>query len=119
MGFMNVPLDLHSLMIGSIALGILVDDTVHFIYNFKRHYDKSGDPCYAIQKTILGVGRALLITSMVLSSGFFIFMCSSLKHLFNFGLFTGMTILIALLADFVLTPAILIMVNPNRTLLNT
>jgi predicted RND superfamily exporter protein len=114
MGFMNIPLDLNSLMIGSIALGILVDDTVHFIYNFKRYYDKSGDPYFAIQKTLLGVGRALLITSLVLSSGFFIFMCSSLKHLFNFGLFTGLTILLAVFADFFLAPALMIIANPNR-----
>lgn len=114
MGYLNIPLDINSMMIGSIALGIVVDDTVHFMYNFQKYYDKAGDPHYAVQKTIFGVGRALLITSLVLSSGFFILMLSSLRHLVNFGLFTGMTILIALLADFILVPAILIRVNPKR-----
>jgi predicted RND superfamily exporter protein len=117
MGYLDIPLDINSLMIGSIALGIVVDDTVHFMYNFQKYYEKGGDPYYAVKKTILGVGRALLITSLVLSAGFFILMCSSLKHLLNFGLFTGTTILIALLADLVLAPAIMIMVHPRRRVL--
>jgi predicted RND superfamily exporter protein len=114
MGFMHIPLDLNSLMIGSIALGIVVDDTVHFMYNFQKFYNRRGDPYYAVQKTLLGVGRALVITSLVLATGFFILMCSSLKNLLNFGFFTGLTVLIALLADFVLVPALLIMINPRR-----
>jgi len=114
MGYMDIPLDINSLMIGSIALGVVVDDTVHFMYNFQKYYKQSGDPNTAVQKTIHGVGRALLITSLVLSTGFFIITFSSLKHLVNFGFFTGVTILIALLADFILAPAIMIMVNPRR-----
>jgi predicted RND superfamily exporter protein len=117
MGFMYIPLDLNSLMIGSIALGIVVDDTVHFIYNFQKYYNRRGDPYYAVQKTLLGVGRALVITSLVLATGFFILMFSSLKNLLNFGFFTGLTVLIALLADFVLAPALLIMINPRRAVL--
>lgn len=114
MGLMDVPLDVNSLLIGSIALGIVVDDTVHFMYNFQKYYDKGGDPNIAVQKTLLGVGRALLITSLVLSTGFFILTCSSLKHLLNFGFFTGICVLIALIADFFLLPALLIMVNKRR-----
>jgi len=114
MGFMHIPLDLNSLMIGSIALGIVVDDTVHFMYNFQKFYNRRGDSYYAVKKTLLGVGRALIITSLVLATGFFILMCSSLKNLLNFGFFTGLTVLIALLADLILTPALLIMINPKR-----
>jgi predicted RND superfamily exporter protein len=114
MGYMDIPLDITSLMIGSIALGIVVDDTVHFMYNFQKFYNRRGDPYYAVQKTLLGVGRALVITSLVLATGFFILMCSSLKNFLNFGLFTGLTVLIALLADFFLMPVLMIMVNPKR-----
>jgi predicted RND superfamily exporter protein len=114
MGLMDIPLDINSLMIGSIALGIVVDDTVHFLYNFQKFYQRRGDPYYAVEKTLLGVGRALVITSLVLATGFFILMCSSLKNLLNFGLFTGVTIIIALLADLVLVPAILTKVAPKR-----
>jgi predicted RND superfamily exporter protein len=110
----KVPLDINSLMIGSIAIGIVVDDTVHFLYNFQKYYNQNGDPSYAVRETLNGVGRALLVTSLVLSAGFFIALCSSLKHLANFGIFTGITILIAFLADFVLMPAIMIMIIPRR-----
>ena len=114
MGFFKVPLVINSLMIGSIAIGIVVDDTVHFLYNFQKFYHAKRDPAYAVRETLVGVGRALLITSLVLSAGFFITLCSSLKHLVNFGFFTGVTILIALLTDFFLMPALMIMVTPRR-----
>lgn len=114
MGTLKVPLDLNSLMIGSIAIGIVVDDTVHFIYNFQKYYNRSSNPYDAIRETMLGTGRALLITSLVLCTGFFILMFASLNHLVNFGLFTGITILIALAADFLLVPAILVLMHPSK-----
>jgi predicted RND superfamily exporter protein len=94
-------------MIGSIALGLVVDDTMHFMYNFRKYYHITGDPKEAIRETFLGTGRALLITSLVLSSGFFVTMFATLSNTIIFGLFTGLVILIALLADFVLAPALM------------
>jgi len=113
MGLLNIPLDINSLMIGSIAIGIVVDDTVHFIYNYQKYYDRTANPHEAIRKTLLGAGRALLITSLVLCTGFFILMFASLNHLVNFGFFTGITILIALVADFFLMPAIMLYMHPK------
>ncbi len=112
MGLLNVPLDINSLMIGSIAIGIVVDDTVHFIYNFQKYYERTANPYEAVRETLLGTGRALLITSLVLCTGFFILMFASLNHLVNFGFFTGITILIALAADFFLMPAIMVLMHP-------
>ena len=111
MGWMDIPLDLNSLMIGSIAMGVVVDDTVHFMYNFQKYYDKRPDPGYAIRQTLTGTGRALLITSLVLCTGFFILMTASLNHLVRFGLFTGITILFALAADFLLAPALMVLLK--------
>ena len=71
------------------------------------------DPEFAIRETLLGAGRALLITSLVLCTGFFILMAATLHHLVNFGFFTGITILIALVADFVLMPVIMIYMHPK------
>ncbi len=113
MGLLSIPLDINSLMIGSIAIGIVVDDTVHFIYNFQKYYKRTLDPDFAIRETLLGTGRALLITSLVLCTGFFILTAATLHHLVNFGLFTGITILIALVADFVLMPVIMIYMHPK------
>ena len=112
MGIFKIPLDINSLMIGSIAIGIVVDDTVHFIYNYQKYYQLTSNPYEAIRETMLGTGRALLITSLVLCTGFFILMLASLNHLVRFGFFTGITILIALVADFFLMPAI--MINLHR-----
>jgi len=108
MGLAGIPLDMTTLMIGSIALGLVVDDTVHFMYNFRRYYQIRGDAYHAIRETLLGTGRALLITSLVLSTGFFADMFATLTHIQRFGFFTGMTILVALLADFVVAPALMV-----------
>ena len=94
-------------MIGSIAIGIVVDDTLHFMYNFGKYYDETGNASFAIEKTMLGTGRALLLTSVILSSGFFILMTASLSLLIVFGFLTGITIIFALLADFIVNPALM------------
>ena len=111
MGAAGVPLTMNTLMIGSIALGLVVDDTVHFMHNFQRYYQRTQDAPFAIRETLLGTGRALLITSLVLSTGFFVLMCASLNHLVRFGFFTGMAILVALLADFLLAPALMLLIH--------
>ncbi|MDY6833151.1 MAG: MMPL family transporter [Thermodesulfobacteriota bacterium] len=111
MGFFDVPLDMTSLMIASIAMGLVVDDTVHFVYNFRKYYLRTGDAHEAIRATFLGVGRAMLITSVVLACGFFVLMAATLNHIVRFGFFTGLTILFALLADFLLAPALMIVIT--------
>ena len=107
MGAAGVDLDMSTVMIGSIAIGIVVDDTVHFLYNFNKYYRRSGDVAEAVSETMLGTGRALLMTSIILSSGFFILLVSSLSLLRVFGVLTGITIILALLADFLLIPALI------------
>ncbi|MFQ5432714.1 MAG: RND family transporter [Nitrospinota bacterium] len=114
LGFMKVagmPLDMFTMMIGSIAMGLAVDDTIHFFHNFRRYYHETGDVRDAVHHTLHTTGRAMLVTSVVLSLGFFIFMFASMNNLFNFGLLTGMTIVLALAADFLLSPAILALIS--------
>jgi hypothetical protein len=110
-GLAGLSLNMNTLMIGSIAIGLVVDDTVHFMHNFRRYYDKTGDTYKAIRATLLGTGRALLITSLVLSSGFFVLTVASMKNFVQFGFFTGITILFALLADFLVAPALMVLVT--------
>jgi len=115
MGMARIPLDMTTLMIGSIALGLVVDDTVHFMYNFRRYYEIRRDAYHAIRETLLGTGRALLITTLVLSCGFFSDMFATLTHIQRFGFFTGLTILVALLADFVVAPALMIVLTGQKS----
>ncbi len=110
MGWAGLPVDLFTMLIGCIALGLAVDDTIHFMHGFKACYDKTGNAESAVFETLHSTGRAMLITTCVLSVGFFIFMFATLNNLFNFGLLTGITIIMALLSDYFIAPALLVSV---------
>jgi predicted RND superfamily exporter protein len=105
----DITLDMTSMMIGSIALGLVVDDSLHFIYSYRRFWMQSGDSGDAVRQTLQTSGRALLITSVVLACGFFSLMNATLLYLVQFGLLLGLIILLALLADFLVLPAILVL----------
>jgi predicted RND superfamily exporter protein len=111
MGWIGKPLNLFTIMIGSIAIGLAVDDTIHFMHNFRKYQIRSGDAEWAVRETFLTAGRAMLATSCVLSCGFFIFMFARMKNFFDFGLLTGFAIIMALVADFFLSPALVIAVQ--------
>jgi len=110
MGITGLPLDAFTMLIGSIALGLAVDDTVHFMHNFQRYYRRSGDTVEAITHTLHTSGRAMVVTTVVLSLGFFIFMRSEMNNLFNFGGLTGLAIILALAADLLLAPALMTLI---------
>lgn len=114
MAYRHIPLDMFTMLIGSIAIGIVVDDTIHFLHVFKRNHDLHGNVKQAINETLLTSGRAILITSIVLTCGFFIFSVSLLNNLQAFGLLTGMTIFTALIADLFLLPALLTLLYANK-----
>lgn len=109
MGWAGIPLDMYTLLIGSIALGLVVDDTIHFMYNFRRYFLQTGDVATAVKMTLHSCGLAMLMTTIVLSCGSFIFMISEMRSLYYFGMLTGMTIILALLADFFLIPALMVL----------
>ena len=110
MGWMSIQLDMFTMLIASIAIGLAVDDTIHFMYNFKRYYEKTSDVGEAVRRTLHTAGRAMMTTSVVLSIGFFIFMFASMGNLFYFGLLTGIAIILALLSDLFLAPALMALV---------
>jgi len=114
MGWMNIPMDLFTMMVGSIAIGLAVDDTIHFMHNFRRYYENSGDPVEAVHETLHTTGRAMLVTSIVLSIGFYIFTFASMNNLYNFGLLTAFTITMALVSDYFIAPALMVVVNRKK-----
>ena len=107
MGWLAINLDMFTMLIASIVIGLAVDDTIHFMYNFKRYYTQTGDLHEAVENTLLTAGRAMLTTSVVLSIGFFIFMFAAMNNLFYFGLLAGSAVLLALGADLLLAPALM------------
>ncbi|SFV51869.1 membrane protein, putative [hydrothermal vent metagenome] len=110
MAVMDLPLDMFTLLIGSIAIGLAVDDTIHFMHNFKRYYLESGDSAKAIEQTFFTTGKAMMITTLVLSLGFFAYLSANMISVQNFGLLTGSVIVFALLSDLLLAPALMIVV---------
>ncbi len=108
-------MDLFTMMVASIAIGLAVDDTIHFMHNFRRYYEQSGDPKQAVYETLNTTGRAMLVTTIALSIGFFIFVFASMNNLFAFGLLTAFTILMALVADYLVAPALMVLVNRPHT----
>ena len=103
----DLPLDMFTILIGAIAIGMVVDDTIHYMHNFKRYYLIHNSVDEAIRLTLQSTGRAIFITSIVLSSGFFVFMFASMTNLFNFGLITGITVLMAMVTNLLLTGALM------------
>jgi predicted RND superfamily exporter protein len=110
----DMPLDMFTMLIGAIAIGLAVDDTVHFMHNFRRYELQYNDINKAVRLTLLTTGRAMVVTTIVLSFGFFVFMGASMSNIFNFGLLTGIAIIIAVLADFFLVPAIMKVIVKNK-----
>lgn len=113
MGFTGMTLDLSNILVGSIIIGLAVDDTIHFFHNFRRYYSNTGNVVFSVQETLLTTGRAMIFTSLVLTCGFFLFVASEMRNLVNFGLIASLAIVTALLADIILAPALMVVFSPK------
>ena len=107
MGYAGIGLDGFTMLIGSIAIGLAVDDTIHFMHNFRRYLHETGDARRAVELTLSTAGQAMLFTTLVLSSGFVLFAMSSMPVLTHFGLLTAAAISLALVSDVLLAPALM------------
>jgi len=107
LGWLGITIDAFTLMVGGIAIGLVVDDTIHFMDGFRRYFEEFGDVRTAVEKTLATTGLALFSTSVVLTGGFLIFTLSSMHNLTRFGAATAATIVMAFLADILLAPALL------------
>jgi uncharacterized protein len=107
MGFADIPLDLGNLLLASIAVGVVVDDTIHFLVQFQRGFREHGDVEAAIERAFGHTGRALLSTSAILVAGFASHAVATMHHVQRFGLLIGMSVVLALFIDLVFLPALL------------
>lgn len=117
LGFMHVvgiPFDMFTMMIGSIAIGIAVDDTIHFMHTYRRYHSQGGDAYRAVHATLTSSGRGMLFTSVALTAGFLIQGFGQMVSVRNLGLATGFTIAVALLADLTLSPALVILMDRSK-----
>ena len=104
MGLANIPLDLMTITIAAIAMGISVDDTIHYIHRFLRERQSKGD---TILKTHLSVGYALVYTTVVITIGFGALVFSDFVPSILFGVLTGVAMIVALATDMTLLPILL------------
>ncbi len=106
MGFTGITLNITTVMIASVALGIAVDDTIHVLVHYRRELASGRAPEVAMRHTLETVGRALVYTSVVITGGFLILLLATLSPARQFGALTAVTMATALLADLVLLPAL-------------
>ncbi len=115
MGAMGIPLDPGTVMIGSVALGLVVDDTVHLLVRVRRRL-RAGDSIEgAIETAMLGAGRPVISTSLVLALGFSVLVAASFTPNINFGAVTSLVVMLALAADLFVLPAALQLVRPRMS----
>ena len=107
MGFTGVELNGSVSIIFTIAFVIAVDDTIHFLSKFKQEVKKYGRKPIAIQNTLLQTGKAIIITSIILMSGYFILFFSDFKEAWYHGVLICFTLFWAVLADLFLLPLLL------------
>jgi hypothetical protein len=108
-------LEMSSVIVFSISLGIAVDDTIHFLVHFKQEMRTEADPVVAVRRTFEIVGTALVMTTVALVAGHAIVMLSGFPAIRTFGMITAVTIASALVGDLLILPAILVCVRwPSR-----
>jgi predicted RND superfamily exporter protein len=112
MGWMNIPLDMMTITIAAISIGIAVDNTIHYIYRFKNEFKISQNYIKTMHYCHGSIGYAMYYTSVTIIIGFSILALSNFLPTIYFGLLTGLAMLIALLAALTLLPQLLIVVKP-------
>lgn len=108
----KIPLDVSSAMIAPIMLGISMDDTIHFIYNYKKN-NSTKNSLQSTNETILYTGKALISTTLILTFGFLVLCFSGVKSVSNFGFLCAITIGAALISDLIFLPVLLKLFRKN------
>jgi predicted RND superfamily exporter protein len=112
MGWLGIPLDYNKLFIAVVAIGIAVDDTIHLVSRYHYEFERCGSYAEALRAAMEDVGRALFITSVSLVLGFLVLTFSVMASQITFGVLLATTILVALVADFLLMPALVLTFQP-------
>jgi uncharacterized protein len=116
MGWLNIPLDVMTITIAAIAIGIGVDDTIHFIHRFEEEFRVDHNYINAMKRSHQSIGYAMYYTSLVIILGFSILVLSNLIPTIYFGLLTVITMISVLAADLLLLPKLLLMFKPYEKL---
>ena len=107
MGFLGITLRASTSIVFLVSFGIAVDDTIHFLSRFRMELAEGHDREKALRNAIAGTGKAMLITGIILLSGFIILLSSDFGATFVVGLFTALTLAVAMASDMLLLPILI------------
>jgi len=111
-GLLGIPLDMMTITIAAITIGIAVDNSIHYIYRFKEEFSKIKDYNKTLKKCHSTVGVAILNTSITIVFGFSILVLSKFIPTIYFGMFTGLAMLLAMISVLTLLPALILIIKP-------
>ena len=111
-GLLGIPLDMMTITIAAITIGIAVDNSIHYIYRFKEEFNDSNDYNKTLSLCHSTVGRAILNTSITIIFGFSILVLSKFIPTIYFGIFTGLAMLLAMISVLTLLPSLIILIKP-------
>jgi uncharacterized protein len=114
MGIFNIPLDIMTITIAAIAIGIGVDDTIHYVDRFKKEFPKDKNYWNTITRCHGSIGKALYYTTLTITLGFSILVLSNFVPTIYFGILTGLAMVVALVANLTLLPLLLGIFKPLR-----
>lgn len=118
MGVLKIPLDIMTITIAAITIGIGVDYAIHYIHRYKKEFAQNGNNFQAIHKSQTTVGKALYFTSITITLGFIILVLSNFVPSIYFGMLTSIAMLVALFATFSIIPLLLSTMEPLKSLGN-
>ena len=113
-GLLGIPLDMMTITIAAITIGIAVDNSIHYIYRFKEEYSKIRNYNKSLKICHSTVGRAILNTSITIIFGFSILVMSNFIPTIYFGVFTGIAMLLAMVSVLTLLPSLLLKIKPFK-----
>ena len=111
-GLLGIPLDMMTITIAAITIGIAVDNSIHYIYRFKEEFNKINDYNKTLDKCHSTVGIAILNTSITIVFGFSILILSNFIPTIYFGVFTGIAMLLAMTSVLTLLPKLILTFKP-------
>ena len=112
MGLAGISLDMMTITIAAICIGIAVDDTIHYVHRFSEEFSEHNDYWKAIRLSHGSIGKAMYYTSLIITLGFSILALSNFVPTIYFGLLTGFAMIMALLANLTLLPLLIALFKP-------
>ena len=111
-GLLGIPLDMMTITIAAITIGIAVDNSIHYIYRFKEEFLQNEDYKKTLELCHSTVGVAILNTSITIVFGFSILVFSNFIPTIYFGVFTGIAMLLAMVSVLTLLPSLILITKP-------